>query len=178
MSILKAITGTPKSFEQIDSYLRNPAKTSAEGIFAIGANPQFAVKEMKAVQKYYPRTPSHPYKHYIFSFDKTDTPDSRLTLPFMREVTREIAHKIVPPNYQGLCAIHYKGPDSLHPHVHIIFNRVSVSGDLYRQSVSMFSIRKGVDDVLQKYELPPLKKRETKQSRSVQAATDDSSLKK
>lgn len=35
MSILKAITGTPKSFEQIDSYLRNPAKTSAEGIFAM-----------------------------------------------------------------------------------------------------------------------------------------------
>ncbi|WP_296960221.1 relaxase/mobilization nuclease domain-containing protein [uncultured Dialister sp.] len=178
MSILKAITGTPKTFEQMVAYLRNPAKTSDEVIFAIGSNPQFAVKEMEAVQKYYPRTPVHPYKHYIFSFDKTDTPDPRLTLPFMREVTQEIAHKIVPPDYQGLCAIHYKGNDCLHPHVHIIFNRVSVSGNLYRQSVSMFSIRKDVDAVLQKYKLPPLKKRETKQKRSGQSARNDSSLKK
>lgn len=152
VSILKFEPRTPRSLEDMISYLADRNKTTEDGIFAIGCNPIHAALEMQFVQRlYFYDNLVHPYVQVIFAFDV----GINLSLSLLRQIAIEIGQVLIVDRRQVFGAIHYLNTDK--KHCHYILNYVSVLGELYRQNYSLWHYKQAVNEILGSYSLGLIK---------------------
>lgn len=152
MSILKFITETPRTLQQMHDYMIAPDKTIPEASFGIGVNPRFAVKEMEWVQQAYNyNNLFHPYKQIVFSFDS----NVEMPLCMFILISKEIGYVLSPDIRQIFGVVHFKNTANIH--CHYMMNYVGIEGNLYRQEFSVYRYIMAVNSVLFKYRLQPIK---------------------
>lgn len=150
MSILRFITGTPKTLEEMYNYITDPAKTDKDFIFGIGINPFDMVNQMLFVHHAYRRYPYHPYKQIVFSFDK----NINLSMEKIKDVCIKIGYKLISDRRHLVGAIHYKNEDNIH--CHYILNYVSADGEMYEQYGGIYSYRQKINPILKRNRLNPI----------------------
>lgn len=144
MSILKFVTETPKSLEEMYRYITDNNKTIPEYTFGINISPFNALHEIELCRKLYPKAKqAHPYQQVIFSFDR----NINISYSLAKYVCMQIGTVLGEDKFQVIGAIHFdKQPYDLH--CHYIVHNTSIFGDTRGHGSNIFKLRERINTIL------------------------------
>lgn len=151
MSILKFVSPTPRSPEDMYAYITHDSKTIPEYTFGINVSSINTIDEINHCRQEFPKEKqAHIYQQAIFAFDK----NLIISNIMAKIICIEIGKILAEDTYQVVGALHFDSPSKLH--CHYMIHNTSIHGKSRGHGADIYRHRHKINHILTRYGLNPI----------------------